>query len=132
MSHSTQEFSGRVAVLNDLDVLAFVSAFTQLPTESALHTQLSTVWRAALEVAGPGTIDLKLGNIIRSKDDADALMKFLRSTRELASQAGPILPSSWSKELVTGSGLVLSDSYPSNLLFDAISELESLIAQPDD
>lgn len=128
MAHSVQEFRGKYVALNDLDIVAFIAvvhAAMERVHDADNHLNTLQSWDHQLKVAGPGSLDLMLDEIIQSSEDKERFLDMLQKARAKIEAFGDVIPATV-LHCQTGMGATLKD-YPSDLILAVVDKLREIV-----
>jgi hypothetical protein len=128
MANSTQVFRGRYITLNDRSLLAVIALLQQLEARQSTKkfSGMLEQWYAMLERSGPGTIDLKLDELLIEDQDIDLFEDKLRHILRDISEMGAKIPANLLNDATLPTEIVFKD-FPSHTLNYCIVELIELI-----
>jgi hypothetical protein len=128
MANSIQEFHGRFASLNDLDVIAMIHlAMDAFPliNEDKKISEIIAEWGQQIKVAGPGTIDLMLEGCLKSYEDKNSFFCILNKIRNNIKNFHEMIPAEViNKPVAMG---VLFNDYPIQKIQSCLDDLENLV-----
>ncbi len=132
MGHSVQAFRGRLLTQNDRCLLALTALLRRLDRDRADPWLSGTVarWLRAVEVGGPGTIDLDLGAGLGGEDAVDRLVDALRAVAREVRSYGERVPAEVLNRAALPTGIVFHD-FPSRDVIACIEALEALLRGPE-
>lgn len=134
MGWSIQEVQSRHAIINDEDILALIATFTAMINRKLVHSEglgtLMSTWTSAVELAGPGTIDLELGQVSDSPAQLQTFHRLLSETQSVLDTFGDRVPRELLNEGPFGNTATFAKDYPVSRLTDTIRQLRELTSQP--
>lgn len=137
MGHSVQAFRGRLLTQDDRCLLALTALLRRLDRDRADPWLSGTVarWLRAVEVGGPGTIDLDLdaglgGADLGGADAVDRLVDALRAIAREIRSYGERVPADVLNGAALPTGIVFHD-FPSRDVIACIEALEALLRDPE-
>jgi|GEM_PF-1493210 len=129
MAHSIQVYRGKHEVINDLDLVVIIGLALQIIQQSTQFESLqslATEWQKALDLYGPGVIDLKINELTHAQV-AD-LRTLLKGAFQQALRYEEKIPAEVLKKMVKVSGVTFND-YRTEWVIEAVKKLQALIAE---
>jgi hypothetical protein len=131
MGHSIQTFRGKTAIINDFDLFVLIGFSLEiLPTlrQCPSLEGVSREWEQALRQYGPGVLDLKLDELLRTADQRREFGALLEDVKERIGEYKSKIPGSVLNEKIRIPGVVFYD-YDVSLPINALEKLKVLTAE---
>src|SRR5689334_18360368 len=128
MAHSIQTYRGKSEVINDLDLLVIIGfsiAIINHSTEFRGLQGLAGQWQESLRQYGPGTIDLKLEQIVVDPERLLSLERLLGKILEQISHYHEKIPADVLNERLSVSGVRFNDFDVANIE-EAVKKLQTV------
>jgi|SRR6185437_3636839 len=131
MAHSIPTYKGRTVVINDLDLMVILGFGLQAISKSTQFENLQSLaveWRTALDLYGPGCIDLKIDELLQTPTQVKEFATLLERVFQQASQYHEKIPADVVSKMVTVRGVKFED-YRVERVNEAVRKLQILIAE---
>jgi len=96
MAHSIQSVGNKVSIVNDADLLLLLGLMLEQvnrsPEKYPALTFMVPTWNDALNLSGPGTVDLELERLAQSPGGERDLFALLSAALTRANELGPTIP----------------------------------------
>lgn len=131
MGHSILIYRGRKEIIHDLDLLVILGFALQITHESVRFENLQKLreaWKEVPKMYGPGVIDLKIDELIKTDTQVGELRTLLETVLQQAAQYHEQIPADILEKMVVVPGIRFND-YRVEWVNEAIKKLRKLIDQ---
>jgi len=135
MAHSIQSFRGKSKIVKDLDLIVFILFALKIVSRSSDFESirsLSEEWQAQLNLYGPGVIDLKFGQLLRTPVEERDFAILLEAILNEAGQYQETIPASFLNSFVNKQAPSLAVTfydYNVSFLKDTVKAIEILVSK---
>ncbi len=129
MAHSIQEYKGKIAIINDLQLIIIIGVALQIIDQSGKFESFRTLaeaWKDQLYRYGPGVIDLKLELFIPTPEKLKEFRALLEEVVTDVSTYGSAIPADVLNSRFSIHGIKFYDNKVS-FIREAIKQLQGLV-----